>query len=421
MPTSVLLAVLAAAGLLALAPALVRRYDATERLVAERATSTARVLSAPPPAPHRARPPPDQPAARTARRSRVRCRPAPLRRSRRPPVGGPPTTRSRASGNGPSAHPAAPGRPGASGQAGPPPAPPGRLPPPAGARRAGAAQPGRVGGVLLVGPGFWISFAVTGSPCCCTSATCAARPCGRPAAAGPRRGRRCGSPRSRPRSAASSPAARRPAGRPPGCSRRSCCGHRSSSPRLRVAGRDRWPPRRPRRPAVAPSPTAAAGRRTRQAVPRRPAPPDPAAYPPRVAGSRGRRPRSLSRVRTCGRTTPSDPRRRSSERATTPGYVIRERRGRPVNLGRSVTRINSGTWRSPVAHLVRIEGVRGSNPLVSTEFSGHLPLMKMAALPSVQQSSTAVGQSLTALPRLRRAASELHGWPSRKPACRSPS
>ncbi|MER7007414.1 hypothetical protein ABT297_30830 [Dactylosporangium sp. NPDC000555] len=44
-PTSVLLAVLAAAGLLALAPALVRRYDATERLVAERALSTARVLS----------------------------------------------------------------------------------------------------------------------------------------------------------------------------------------------------------------------------------------------------------------------------------------------------------------------------------------------------------------------------------------
>ncbi len=45
MPTSVLLAVLAAAGLLALAPALVRRYDATERLVAERAQSSARVLN----------------------------------------------------------------------------------------------------------------------------------------------------------------------------------------------------------------------------------------------------------------------------------------------------------------------------------------------------------------------------------------
>ena len=64
MPTSVLLAILAAAGLLALAPALVRRHDVVERQVAERARSTARVLSrdrrrrrtvahraAPPPAP----------------------------------------------------------------------------------------------------------------------------------------------------------------------------------------------------------------------------------------------------------------------------------------------------------------------------------------------------------------------------------
>jgi hypothetical protein len=44
-PTSVLLAVLVAAGLLALAPALTRRYDATERVEAERTSSTARVLS----------------------------------------------------------------------------------------------------------------------------------------------------------------------------------------------------------------------------------------------------------------------------------------------------------------------------------------------------------------------------------------
>jgi hypothetical protein len=44
-PTSVLLAVLAAAGLLALAPALTRRYDVPERVAEERATSTARVLS----------------------------------------------------------------------------------------------------------------------------------------------------------------------------------------------------------------------------------------------------------------------------------------------------------------------------------------------------------------------------------------
>lgn len=45
MPTSVLLAVLAAAALLALAPALTRRYDGTERVAAERAASTARVLT----------------------------------------------------------------------------------------------------------------------------------------------------------------------------------------------------------------------------------------------------------------------------------------------------------------------------------------------------------------------------------------
>lgn len=44
MPTSVLLAVLAGAGLLALAPALVRRYDAAERIAAEREESQARVL-----------------------------------------------------------------------------------------------------------------------------------------------------------------------------------------------------------------------------------------------------------------------------------------------------------------------------------------------------------------------------------------
>ena len=44
MPTSVLLAVLAGAGLLALAPALVRRYDADERIAADREASAARVL-----------------------------------------------------------------------------------------------------------------------------------------------------------------------------------------------------------------------------------------------------------------------------------------------------------------------------------------------------------------------------------------
>lgn len=73
MPTSVLLAVLAAAGLLALAPALVRRYDATERQVAERERSTARVLS------------------RTRRRRTV-----PGRRPINPPRSLPPTLRAAA-------------------------------------------------------------------------------------------------------------------------------------------------------------------------------------------------------------------------------------------------------------------------------------------------------------------------------------
>ncbi|QSB05921.1 hypothetical protein [Natronoglycomyces albus] len=44
MPASILLAVLAATGLLLLAPALVRRYDADERLMADRANSGARLL-----------------------------------------------------------------------------------------------------------------------------------------------------------------------------------------------------------------------------------------------------------------------------------------------------------------------------------------------------------------------------------------
>lgn len=44
MPASILLALLAATGLLVLAPALVRRYDADERLIADRAASDARVL-----------------------------------------------------------------------------------------------------------------------------------------------------------------------------------------------------------------------------------------------------------------------------------------------------------------------------------------------------------------------------------------
>src|SRR5699024_4067549 len=43
------------------------------------------------------------------------------------------------------------------------------------------------------------------------------------------------------------------------------------------------------------------------------------------------------------------------------GSVGSEHSPNPASLGMS-----SGLWRSPVAHLVRIEGVRGSNPLSST-------------------------------------------------------
>lgn len=142
MPTSVLLAVLAAAGLLALAPALVRRYDATERLAAERASSTARVLQ---------------------RRRRIRTVPGrrPINPAREVTVTVPAPTGD------------------------PAPAPERRLRLVTGKRPA-RRVPERRGtpavvrrrrvfaalvllnaielvGVVAVGPGFWISFAVTGS------------------------------------------------------------------------------------------------------------------------------------------------------------------------------------------------------------------------------------------------------------------
>jgi hypothetical protein len=137
-PTSVLLAVLAAAGLLALAPALVRRYDATERLVAERALSTARVL------------------ARADRRRRT----VPGRRPVNPPRLLVPRVSS------------------ASGPLPPPRRSPTPLPATARRRvhRAPRAMYRRrrvllalvllnlveVCGITLVSPGFWVGFAVTG-------------------------------------------------------------------------------------------------------------------------------------------------------------------------------------------------------------------------------------------------------------------
>jgi len=144
-PTSVLLAVLAAAGLLALAPALVRRYDATERIAVERATSTARVL---------------------ARRRRRRTVPGPLPikpprflatyRSTRDPL-------SRARNDGSSTLERAAGRGGAAGRASE------RRTPASTAlyrrRRVFLAlvllNVAELAGVFFVGPGFWTGFAVS--------------------------------------------------------------------------------------------------------------------------------------------------------------------------------------------------------------------------------------------------------------------
>ncbi|MGN9911906.1 divisome protein SepX/GlpR [Phytohabitans sp. LJ34] len=152
MPTSVLLAVLAAAGLLALAPALVRRYDATERLVAERAQSTARVLQ-------------------RQRRRRTVPGPRPIRASRvvlslRPaaPVSGIPV----------SAAPVSPAPTGRRGRLRSVPARPRRRPPvrrhtPAIYRRRRVLAAlfllnlVELVGVIVVGPGFWISVSVTGT------------------------------------------------------------------------------------------------------------------------------------------------------------------------------------------------------------------------------------------------------------------
>ncbi|GGQ41683.1 hypothetical protein GCM10010166_06610 [Couchioplanes caeruleus subsp. azureus] len=175
MPTSVLLAVLAAAGLLALAPALVRRYDATERLAAERASSTARVLQRR----RRLRTVPGRRPVNPGRQYMVTSRtltgdlppdtavPAPAA-----PVSGAPDSAAPASGA------PLPGAP-VSG----PPARRLRVVP---SRRPVRRRPLRrqtpavvrrrrvfaallllnvieLVGVLAVGPGFWISFAVTGT------------------------------------------------------------------------------------------------------------------------------------------------------------------------------------------------------------------------------------------------------------------
>jgi hypothetical protein len=149
-PTSVLLAVLAAAGLLALAPALVRRYDATERLAAERASSTARVLQRR----RRLRTVPGRRPVNPARRYVVTSRtltgdPAPVSAA---PVSAPPARRLRLV---PARRPVR--------------RPPLRRQTPAVVRRRRVfaalllLNVIELIGVLAVGPGFWISFTVTGT------------------------------------------------------------------------------------------------------------------------------------------------------------------------------------------------------------------------------------------------------------------
>ncbi|WP_179266409.1 hypothetical protein [Asanoa hainanensis] len=159
-PTSVLLAVLAAAGLLALAPALVRRYDATERLVAERALSTARVLS-------RRRRRRTVPGRRPIRGSRAVV--PPLRPEvpvSAPPVSAPPVSAPPFARRSPRLRAVPPGVM----------ARPTRRQRPAARRHATAIYRRRrvlaalillnlveLVGVFLVGPGFWVGVAVTGT------------------------------------------------------------------------------------------------------------------------------------------------------------------------------------------------------------------------------------------------------------------
>ncbi|MFU8870782.1 hypothetical protein [Micromonospora sp. SL4-19] len=155
-PTSVLLAVLAAAGLLALAPALVRRYDATERLVAERAQSTARVLQ-----------------------RRRRRRTVPGRRPIHPPRSLVVTFSEDADTKGlarPTSAPPAARRSGRLRSVPPAPARSRRRHPPQRRHHTPAIYRRRrvlaallllnfveLIGVVLVGPGFWISVSVTGT------------------------------------------------------------------------------------------------------------------------------------------------------------------------------------------------------------------------------------------------------------------
>ncbi|WP_433531201.1 divisome protein SepX/GlpR [Micromonospora sp. CA-263727] len=170
-PTSVLLAVLAAAGLLALAPALVRRYDAAERLVAERAQSTARVLQRR----RRRRTVPGRRPINPTRALVVTLSEDASSGALATPVSGPPAPRRPDGDSGDRSLPRRSGRPS-------------RLravPPTAGRPRRRPARRRQhtpaiyrrrrllaalvllnaveLIGVAVAGPGFWISFAVTGT------------------------------------------------------------------------------------------------------------------------------------------------------------------------------------------------------------------------------------------------------------------
>ncbi len=163
MPTSVLLAVLAAAGLLALAPALVRRYDATERQAAERALSTARVLARR----RRRRTVPGRRPVNPGRQVVVTLRTGvPTRSGDEIPVSAPPDTFSASPGGGPSAYARRGGLRVVRGRR---PRRPIRRHTPAVVRRRRVfaalllLNAIELIGVAVVSPGFWIGFAVTGA------------------------------------------------------------------------------------------------------------------------------------------------------------------------------------------------------------------------------------------------------------------
>lgn len=168
MPTSVLLAVLAAAGLLALAPALVRRYDAAERLVAERAQSTARVLERR----RRRRTVPGRRPVNAPRTLVVTLSEDASSGALAAPVSGPPAARRSGGEPGGGRRSGRPSRlravPSVSGRSRRRPDRRRQHTPAVYRRRRVLAalvllNAVELVGVLVVGPGFWISFAVTGT------------------------------------------------------------------------------------------------------------------------------------------------------------------------------------------------------------------------------------------------------------------